>query len=125
MAKEKKRVMVVDDEYFIGELIKMRLEVIGYEVDIAESGQQCLDMLAKKSVDCILMDVMMPAMSGWETTKLIKADEKLKSIPVIFLTALSRHEDHLKAQEVGGDDYISKPFEIQDLLAKVKQWTEK
>jgi CheY-like chemotaxis protein len=118
----KKRVLIVDDEYFLAEMIKMRLELAGFEILLAENGQEALDLLAKQSVDVILMDVMMPVMDGWETTKKIKLDEKLKKIPVVFLTARASHEDHLKADHVGGDDYIPKPFETEDLIAKVKKW---
>jgi DNA-binding response OmpR family regulator len=119
---DQKTILIVDDEYFLAEMLKVRLDLLGYHVLLAESGEQALDTLKKETVDVVLMDVMMPVMSGWDATKAIKADEKTKAIPVIFMTALSRHDDHIKAHEVGGDDYISKPFEIQELVEKVKKW---
>lgn len=119
---KKKKILIVDDEYFLAEVIKSRLVVLGYDVEIAEHGEAALAFLKNEIPDLILMDVMMPVLDGWETTKRIKADEHLKKIPVVFLTARAQHEDHLKASEVGGDDYLSKPFEAEELVAKVKKW---
>lgn len=123
MASVKKKILIVEDEYFLAEMIQSRLRAQGYETSVAEDGGKALDFLKKEKVDLILMDVMMPVMNGWETAKRIKADETLKQIPVVFLTVLARHEDHMKAHEVGGQDYLSKPFEMEDLVRMVKKWT--
>lgn len=121
----KKTILLVEDEFFLAKTIKARLEFHGYEVFIKENGVEALEFLKENKVNLILMDVMMPLMDGWEATKRIKADDKLKAIPVVFLTARARHEDHLKASEVGGQDYIAKPFESQDLLNVISKWTGK
>lgn len=121
----KKIILLVEDEFFLAKTIKARLEFHGYEVFIKENGVEALEFLKENKVNLILMDVMMPLMDGWEATKRIKADDKLKAIPVVFLTARARHEDHLKASEVGGQDYIAKPFESQDLLNVISKWTGK
>jgi CheY-like chemotaxis protein len=121
MAKPK-TILIVDDEYFLAEIIKVRLESIGYDTFTAENGVQALECLKKEKIDLVLMDVMMPIMDGWNATQAIKADESLKHIPVIMLTALGRHQDHLKADEVGADDYVTKPFEAADLVEKIKKW---
>ena len=122
MAPVKKKILIVEDEYFLAEMIRTRLQAHGYEASIAEDGEKALDFLTKEKVDLILMDVILPVMDGWEAAKRIKADENLKGIPLIFLTALARHEDHIKAHEVGGQDYLSKPFEMADLVTLVKKW---
>lgn len=122
MAAKVKKILIVDDEYFLAEVIKARLESLGYEAQIAENGQEALTFLRKEKVDLILLDVMMPVMDGWATARKIRDDPRLKPIPIIFLTALSRHEDHLKAHDAGASDFISKPFETEDLVAKVKKW---
>lgn len=121
----KKKILLVEDEFFLAKTIQTRLEFHGYEVFIKENGAEALEFLKTNKVDLVLMDVMMPVMDGWEATKRIKSDDKLKSIPVVFLTARARHEDHLKASEVGGQDYIAKPFESQDLLNVISKWTAK
>lgn len=122
---EKKKILIVEDEFYLAETIKARLEYQGYEVLYAENGAEALKLLASTPVDLVLMDVMMPVMDGWEATRRIKADPKLKALPVIFLTARAQHEDHIKAHEVGGDDYLSKPFESEELLDIIKKWIEK
>lgn len=122
MIKQKPKILIVEDEYYLAEIIKARLEFEGYQAAIAEHGQAALDHLKKEPADIVLMDIMMPVMDGLEAAKKIKADTKLQKIPVIFLTARAQHEDHLKAHQAGGDDYISKPFEMEDLLAKIKKW---
>lgn len=120
-----KKILIVEDEFYLAETIKARLEYAGYEVATAENGAEGLKFLGQGKPDLILMDVMMPVMDGWEATRRIKADPKLKQIPVIFLTARAQHEDHIKAHEVGGDDYLSKPFEADELMAMIKKWIEK
>lgn len=125
MMDKKKKILIVEDEIFLAEMIQMRLEAAGYEVSMVEDGGAGLELLKKKSFDLILMDVLLPQMDGWETTRRIKSDPKLKAIPVVFLTALARHEDHLKANEVGGSDYLSKPFESEELLKIVEKWLKK
>lgn len=120
--KAAKKILIVEDEYFLAEIIRSRLTAEGYEAFVAEDGETAIEFLRKEKVDLVLMDVMMPGMNGWETTRRIKEVEALKSIPVVFLTALGRHEDHMKAHEVGGQDYLMKPFEMDDLIRIVKKW---
>lgn len=125
MGEKKKKILIVEDEFFLAETIRARLEHQGYEISYADNGAEALALLEKTPVDLILMDVTMPVMDGWEATKKIRSHPKLKEIPVIFLTARAQHEDHLKAHEAGGSDYLSKPFESDELLRVVEKWIKK
>lgn len=127
MGEKKKKILIVDDEFFLAETIRYRLEAEGYEVLYAENGAEALKILSGKPesghpVDLILMDYLMPVMDGVEATKKIKADPHLKGIPVVFLTALSRQQDRDRSAQSGADDYIIKPFEMSDLLQIIKKW---
>lgn len=117
-----KKILIVEDEYYLAEVLKERLEYWGYEVELAENGKTALDYLLRGNADLILMDVIMPVMDGWEAARRIKSDSKLKKIPLVFLTARARHEDHLKAHRVGGEDYLAKPFEMEELKEILEKW---
>jgi len=125
MKDAKKRVLIVDDEYFLVETLKTRLEYVGYDVLTAENGADGLSLLEKEPVDLIIMDYMMPVMDGVEATKKVKASKKLKGIPVIFLTARARPEDRKTVYQAGAEDYLTKPFETDDLLAMIEKWLKK
>lgn len=112
------RVLVVDDEQDNLKLLKVFLSNKGFDVRMAESGPEAIAK-AKDDIDLILLDIMMPGMSGFETCHLLKADEKTREIPVIFLSALQDAESKATGFEVGGVDYISKPFDRKELLARV------
>ncbi len=117
--------MIVEDEFFLAETIKTRLEFLGFKVETAENGELALEALRKSPVDLILMDIMMPVMDGFETTRQIKSDPALKNIPVIFVTARAQTSDREKGKLAGGDDYISKPFEWDKLTQIIHQWLTK
>lgn len=114
--------MIVEDEFFLAETIKTRLEFLGFEVECAENGQMALDMVAQSPPDLILMDIMMPVMDGLEATRKLKADPLFKKIPVIFVTARAQPSDRAKGKSAGGDDYVSKPFEWDKLTQTINQW---
>jgi CheY-like chemotaxis protein len=121
MAK-KKVVMVVDDEETLVTLVSAILSNEGYEVISASSGQECLDKLKKTKPDLIVLDMMMPGMSGREVCEKIRGDNNLKSIKIIFLTVAKFSEvgkDTLK--RMGVLDYINKPFENEDLVRRIKK----
>ena len=118
-----KTILVVDDMGQIRDTIRIHLREEGYNVVLAENGEQALKYaLEKKSnpPDLIVMDINMPIMDGYEVTKQLRESDKTKNVPVIFLTANARKEDILKAMEVGGSDYLVKPFMFADLLKKIK-----
>ena len=112
------RILVVDDEAGIREIIQFNLEAAGFEVDCAASAEQALDML-DNDYDLILLDVMMSGMSGFAMAEVLRK-ERHNEIPIIFLTARSDQNDILTGFSAGGDDYIPKPFSIQEVIARVK-----
>jgi len=117
-----KRILLVDDEednlYTCGYL----LEGMGHEVTTARNGQEAVEKAGELQPDLILMDVMMLVMDGYEATRILKADEATRSIPVILLTAKTRPEDIAHGLSVGADDHIPKPFDDTELQARVNAW---
>jgi two-component system response regulator VicR len=117
-----KKVMVVDDEKDLVELVAAVLENGGLEVIPVTSGKQCLEKLKKVKPDMILMDVMMPSMTGIETAKRIKSNPKTKNIKLAFLTVARMSSVGKKElKELGSLDYITKPFDNEDLVRRVKK----
>lgn len=113
------KILVVDDEEDLCEILKFNLEAEGYEVDTANSAEEALQMhLADYNL--LLLDVMMGEMNGFKMASLLRKNEKLKHIPIIFLTAKDTEDDKLMGFNIGADDYISKPFSIREVIARVK-----
>ncbi|WP_455208564.1 response regulator [Kaarinaea lacus] len=112
------RILVVDDEPFNLEIMQEILEE-DFEVAYAKSGQECMDMVMDVMPDVVLLDVNMPGMSGYEVCQQLKENPKTTNIPVTFVSALDTLAERLAGYEVGGDDYICKPFEAGELLSKV------
>src|SRR3972149_172838 len=115
----KSRILVVDDNHLNVELIEGILAK-EYEVIKASSGIDALVKMEKTLPDIILLDIMMPNMNGYAFCRQVKTDNKTRTIPVIMITALSEAEDRMKAIEAGADDFISKPVDAIDLIARVK-----
>lgn len=113
-------IYVVDDEANIRRLASLALEEQGMEVRNYENGEQLLEALDKSIPDCILLDWMMPGLDGIQLLHRIRNNEKFKNIPLIMLTAKSEEMDVVMALELGADDYISKPFGIKELPARVR-----
>jgi CheY-like chemotaxis protein len=118
--KNKPVILVVDDQFQNIELLEAYLVGQGYEIVKAASGQEALEKLIHNQIDLVLLDVMMPGMSGIEVLEKLRADEKTRLIPVVMVTALKETEDKVKALESGCDDFISKPVDKVELLARVK-----
>ena len=113
------KILVVDDEEDLCEILKFNLEVEGYEVDTANSAEEALQMNLS-DYNLLLLDVMMGEMNGFKMASLLRKNEKLKHIPIIFLTAKDTEDDKLMGFNIGADDYISKPFSIREVIARVK-----
>lgn len=111
-------ILVVDDEKAMAEALKDNLEFEGYRVDTAFGGRQAVDRLKAAHYQLILLDVMMPDMDGFQVLKEIRKTDP--GVPVIFLTACASEADKVKGFGLGGDDYVTKPFSIKELLARVK-----
>jgi DNA-binding response OmpR family regulator len=119
-AERKPRILAVDDQKDALRLLQIRLQNAGFDCLTANDGPGALELLAKEPVDVIILDVMMPQMDGLEVCRRLKADEKTKDIPVLFLTAKFEMQDKVRGLEVGGHDYLSKPVEQPELLARTK-----
>lgn len=115
-----KRILIVDDERDLVDLLKARLEAQGFEVVTAYDGQEGLEKAKEEKPDLILLDVMMPKMDGYQVCRFLKFDEAFKQIPIIMLTARGQEQDQKKGMEVGADAYVIKPFDKEDLLKKIQ-----
>lgn len=113
------KILVVDDEEDLCEILQFNLETEGYQVDVAYSAEEAL----KKDItqyNLLLLDVMMGVISGFKMARILNEDPKTANIPIIFLTAKDTENDRLTGFNIGADDYISKPFSIREVLARVK-----
>ncbi len=117
---EKKKILVVEDEATIQELLQFNLERNKYRVKVVDSGEKALSAVGKHRPDLILLDIMLPGADGLEVCKSLKGDPKTARIPIIMLTALSEEADIVAGLELGADDYVTKPFSPRVLLARVK-----
>ena len=117
----KRKILVVDDEKQLVDLIKVRLETNDFEVLTAYDGQEGLARAKKENPDLIILDLMLPKMDGYKVCRMLKFDEKYRKIPIILFTAKAQEEDVKLGEEVGADAYVTKPFESQVLLDKIKE----
>jgi two-component system phosphate regulon response regulator PhoB len=113
-------VLLVEDEKSIVTLIKYNLEKEGFKVFCAETGEDALKIIKEKIPDLVILDWMLPDLSGVEVCRQIKKDKKLKNIPILILTAKGEPDDKIKGLEVGADDYVTKPFNNKELLLRIK-----
>jgi diguanylate cyclase (GGDEF)-like protein len=113
-------VLVVDDDPFIARLLEIELRAAGYDVRVAADGVQALEAAHERSPDLVLADVMMPNMDGFELTRRLRQDARTASVSVIMLTARGLSADKLEGFSVGADDYIVKPFDTPELLARIR-----
>lgn len=122
---DKKKILVIDDESGLLELLSIRLEVNNYQVITAADGREGLDKARTELPDLIILDLMLPKLDGYQVCRALKFDEKYKQIPIIIFTARAQESDVKAGKEAGADAYITKPFEPDILLAKVSQLLEK
>lgn len=115
----KQQILVIDDECDLCEILRFNLTAAGFEVHTANSGEEALTKDIS-SYDLLLLDVMMPGMSGFELAARLKQDVGTADIPIIFLTALNDEKDTLYGFGLGADDYIAKPFSVREMVARVK-----
>ena len=111
------KILIVEDEIAISDLIKIELESKGYKCNIANDGEIAADLIETNKYDLILLDIMLPKIDGYELLEYIK---RTYEIPTIFITAKSQTSDKIKGLNEGADDYITKPFEIEELVARVE-----
>lgn len=117
---EKRRILVVDDDVAINELSKVNLELAGYTVLQAFEGTTAFAIAKQELPDLIILDVMMPEVDGYTVAQRIRQNESTKDIPIIMLTALSQLDDKVRGFDIGVDDYLVKPFEMEELKVRVR-----
>ncbi len=118
MEEDKIKILLAEDDKNLGTILKAYLEAKGYPTTLCVNGQEAFDVYNKEAFDFCIIDIMMPVKDGFALTKEIRKTNK--NIPVIFLTAKSMQEDKLKGFELGADDYITKPFSMEELLVRIK-----
>lgn len=114
------RILVVDDDRSIVKVISSYLERSGFQTFPAYDGEMALHQLRRERPDLVILDLMMPNRDGWEVTKIVRADHSLAATPIIMLTARVEDTDKIVGLELGADDYIAKPFNAQEVVARVK-----
>jgi two-component system phosphate regulon response regulator PhoB len=115
----RKRIVIVEDERDMAELIAMRLRKEGYQADIAYDGAQGLERIRSAPPDLVLLDLMLPEMSGTEVAAAVRGDPRTAGVPIIMLTARSEESDIVVGLKFGADDYVTKPFSMSVLLARI------
>ena len=116
----RKNILIVEDEKDIIEVLRYYLEKENYRIHVAQDGFNALELASKIIPNLILLDLMLPRLDGIETCRRLKADERLRDIPVIMVTAKAEEADKIKGLEIGADDYVTKPFSAKELVARVK-----
>ena len=119
-----KTVLIADDEVDIVETVKFMLESEGFEVLTAFDGEEALKLARTAIPDIILLDVMMPKINGYKVSRLLKFDKKFQNIPILMVTARSQEEDRLIGEETGADEYITKPFEISEVIDLINKYLQ-
>lgn len=114
----KRRILVVEDDAHLADGLRINLELEGYEPLLAGSGEEGLEIWKRGGVELILLDVMLPGMDGFEVCRRVRHEGD--RVPILFLTARSAGQDRIRGLDMGGDDYITKPFDLAELLARVK-----
>lgn len=114
------KILIVDDENSIRELVKYNLTKEGFQIDEAEEGNKALELIAKNSPNLIVLDLMLPGIDGLEICRKLRQNEKTAQIPIIMLTARAEEVDKIVGLEMGADDYLTKPFSPRELVARVK-----
>ena len=114
------KILVIDDEEHILELLKFNLELSGFDVCVSTEANQTIELIGREKPDLLLLDWMLPKISGIDILKKIRQDEDIYDLPVIMLTAKNMEDDKIQGLNVGADDYVTKPFNPVELLARVK-----
>jgi DNA-binding response OmpR family regulator len=120
-----KKILIVDDEVDLVETVRFPLEMEGYRVLVSYNGEDALNLARKENPDLILLDLMLPKLDGYKVCRLLKFDDRYKHIPILMLTAKTQEKDKALGIETGANEYITKPFEMDDLLKKVKVYLNK
>ena len=120
MEFKKNRILIIEDESDIGELLEYNLQKEGYDTILANNGESGLEIARKEKPNLLILDLMLPGIDGLDVCRLIKSDSDIKDISIVMLTALGQEEDIVKGLESGADDYITKPFSFKVLIARIQ-----
>ena len=121
---ESARILVVDDDPVILRLIEVNLDLEGFEVVTSDRGEDAMEKAREMTPDLILLDLMMPEVSGWEIAERLQKDEKTKDIPLVFLSARTQDEDRRRGEELGVAGYVTKPFDPAELVSTIRKLTK-
>ena len=120
-----KKILLVDDEVDLVETVRFSLEGEGYHVLVSFNGEDALNKARKETPDLILLDLMLPKLDGYKVCRLLKFDERYKHIPILMLTAKTQEKDKILGKETGADEYITKPFDMDGLVEKIRVYLNK
>ncbi len=115
-----KKIFIIEDELDFLSTLRERLEFEGFVVATAVDGEEALRKIPEEKPDLILLDIMLPEMNGYQVCRELKSNPETKTIPVVVVTAKSQESDKFWAKETGADDYLTKPFEMEELLQKIQ-----
>jgi len=119
-----KKILIVDDEVDLVETVRYPLEMEGFNVLVSYNGEDALSQARKEKPDLILLDLMLPKLDGYKVCRLLKFDERYKNIPILMLTAKTQEKDKALGMETGANEYITKPFDLDKLVEKVKTYLQ-
>ena len=119
---KQKKILIVDDEPDFVETVRFPLETEGYSVLVASDGEEGLHQARKEVPDLILLDIMLPKMDGYKVCRLLKFDERYRHIPILMMTAKTQPKDRVLGMDTGADAYITKPFDVEQLVEHVKSY---
>ncbi len=114
------KILVVDDDPLVTGLVKINLELGGFEVEEAWGGEEALQIIEERVPDLVLLDVMMPELDGWDLLRMLRSNPTTKDLPVVLLTAKVQERDVAKGWQMGADGYISKPFNPLEMVDRLK-----
>ena len=121
MPESKPRILIVDDEADLVSVLRMGLEIAGFEVVEAGDGEEGLRRARQERPDLIVLDLMLPKLDGYKVCRALKFDERYKAIPIMILSARSADSDRRLALDMGADQFVSKPYDMNDLISKIRQ----
>lgn len=120
-----KKILIIDDEIHILELLKLNLEIYGYEIFTADTGNNAMSLIEKINPDIILLDLMLPGMNGIDICKKIRNNSLLNKIRILIISAKSEEIDKIVCLEIGADDYITKPFSLREMIARINAFSRR
>ena len=118
-------ILIVEDEPDVAEMIRYNLEKDTYRTIVAQGGTEALQAAQTCTPDLILLDIMLPDVTGWEVCRILRESEKTRSIPILMLTALSSEEARVKGLTLGADDFVTKPFSLKELLLRIRKMIDR